>query len=60
MKIFSQFDIMTALNSKLLRGGLFVVLLSTFAACFVMENKFTALAPGIWRSEERRVGKECW
>lgn len=58
MKIFSQFDIMTALNSKLLRGGLFVVLLSTFAACFVMENKFTALAPGIWRISLQLVPRE--
>ena len=58
MKNLHQTISMSTRNRNILRGGLFIVLLSTFAACFVMENKFTALAPGIWRISLQLVPRE--
>lgn len=55
MKIFDHLHFMKLpikvnYEAKLLRGGLWALVLSvTFTACFVMENKYSALAPGIWR-----------
>ena len=53
MKIFNQLNFNT-----LLRGGVAIFLLTYFMACLVMENKFTALAPGIWRVSLQLVPKE--
>ncbi len=60
MKIFYQINLFLQRNREILsrkagwrkmrsREVLCVALLMTVAACFVIENKFTALAPGIWR-----------
>ncbi len=42
-----------------LHGSLFFAALAfSFSACFVMEGKFTAVAPGIWRGSIQMVTKE--
>jgi peroxiredoxin len=48
-------------TANILRGGFFIALASlmtTFSACFVMEGKFTAVAPGIWRGTIQMVTRE--
>ena len=39
-------------------GGFFAVLAFSFSACFVMEGKFSALAPGTWRGTIQMVTRE--
>ena len=43
---------------NILRGGVFSALAFSFSACFVMEGKFSAVAPGIWRGTIQMVTKE--
>jgi thiol-disulfide isomerase/thioredoxin len=43
---------------NILRGPLFILLAFNFSACFVMEGKFTAVAPGLWRGTIQMVTKE--
>jgi thiol-disulfide isomerase/thioredoxin len=62
MKIIEQSRILllqpASLVRNILRGGLLAVLVSAFTSCLVMENKFTALAPGIWRVSLQLVPQE--
>jgi thiol-disulfide isomerase/thioredoxin len=44
--------------ANILRGGFFAAMTFGFSACFVMEGKFTAVAPGIWRATIQMVTKE--
>jgi thiol-disulfide isomerase/thioredoxin len=46
------------LNHKILRGGFFLFILINFSACFVMDNRYTAVAPGIWRATLQLTPKE--
>ena len=48
----------TTKTANILRGGLFAAIAFSFSACFVMEGKFTAVAPGIWRGTIQMVPKE--
>jgi thiol-disulfide isomerase/thioredoxin len=36
-------------NSQILRGGTLAFIALNFFSCVVMDNKYTSLAPGIWR-----------
>lgn len=53
MKIFDQTNF-----PKILRGGFVIALITFFASCVVMENKFSALAPGLWRVTLQLVPRE--
>ncbi|MBL7816746.1 MAG: TlpA family protein disulfide reductase [Saprospiraceae bacterium] len=48
------------LNFKhyILRGGFFATVVLGITSCFVIENRFTAVAPGIWRATLQLVPKE--
>lgn len=43
---------------NILRGCFFLAIAFSFSGCFVMEGKFTAVAPGIWRGTIQMVTKE--
>ena len=43
---------------NILRGLFFALIAFSFSACFVMEGKYTAVAPGVWRGTIEMVTKE--
>ena len=43
---------------NILRGLFLALIAFSFSACFVMEGKFTAVAPGVWRGTIEMVTKE--
>ena len=45
-------------TSFILRGLIFSLVLQIFTGCFVMEGKFTAVAPGVWRGVLQLVPKQ--
>ena len=45
-------------TGNILRGLFFALIAFSFSACFVMEGKFTAVAPGVWRGTIEMVTRE--
>lgn len=45
-------------TGNILRGLFLALIASSFSACFVMEGKFTAVAPGVWRGTIEMVTRE--
>jgi thiol-disulfide isomerase/thioredoxin len=56
--VSNKFDTAKAISLKILRGVSLLLCILNISSCVVMDNKFSLIAPGIWRAELQLAPKE--